>query len=268
MRTYLIHYDKLKERKKFMKSQLEAQKMKVDWFIQKESEPYSENEISKYYKYDKNDWIRKVKKGERNIIPRPLGIHEICLTVNHFKIMKKIAENKEDYALVLEDDVILTKDFLKKLSHIQKLLKKKSWDMVFLDWCGVIPPAVKNPVLVGREKDRDPWGTGAYLIKKTAAKKIMKNFKRFTLVIDEELRYLSKELGLKILWTNPPLTKQGSVYGKFDSTLTEDRETTGIKKYLGWRKKIYSMLEKNTVWRRLVLLIRKIEGRIKKSIIR
>jgi glycosyl transferase, family 25 len=267
MKTYVIHYDKLKGRKKKLGVQLDREKIKAEWFIQKEKEPYSKEEINKHYLFDKKEWKRRIKISGAEIIPRRLGIHEISLTINHFKIMEKIAKGKEDVALIFEDDVLITKDFNKNLKDNLKKLKNKRWDLCFLDWCNTLPPKVEKSAILNKRKDNDSWGTAAFIIKKSSIAKILKNKEKFVFCIDEEIKYLVKKLGLRVMWVNPPLTRQGSIYGKFDSTLTEDREKAGIKKWIGWRRKVYSFIRKKKL-KKLADLIESMELKIKKGIIK
>lgn len=244
MKYYIIHYDKLKERKKALKKQLKRERIKAEWFIQKEKEPYTKEEINRYYERNNKKWKEKAKFMEANIIPRPLAISEISLTINHFKILDKIAGRKDEKALIFEDDVILERGFKEKVARFLKLAKEYDWDILFLDWCNTKPPATKRFKIVKSRKDKDSWGTAAFLIKKKVAKKIVKEFNKFSFCIDEEIKYLAKKLGLKIIWVNPPITRQGSVYGNFESTLLE-REKMGIKKFVFWKKNLYSFLSKN-----------------------
>lgn len=247
VKIYVIHYDKLKKRKEFLEKQLEKAGITASWLIQKESAPYSKKEIEKWYTYDRKKWSEKCKIMEIKVFPRPLDISEISLTINHFKLIKKISKSKEDFALVLEDDVILSKNFKKKLNKIVLLLKKMEWDICFLDWCGISPKKDYKEGLIVR-KDNVAWGAAAYIITKKSARKIMEGFKKFHLVSDEEIKYFSKKLNFKIFWVNPPLTFQGSINGKFNSSLI-GRNKKGIRKFFNWRFKTYKFLKINGFFR-------------------
>ena len=51
---------------------------------------------------------------------RKLTNGEACCTIGHAKIAKKFLESNEDWALVLEDDVILDENFNLALDQIEK----------------------------------------------------------------------------------------------------------------------------------------------------
>mgnify|MGYP003661463581 CR=1 FL=1 len=74
---------------------------------------------------------------------------------------------------------------------------------------------IEIPELVGH-------GTNdSYIIKKSAAKKILNNIVPFTLPIDFELNYHMASHDMNVYWWDPPITKQGSECGVFDVSNTE-----------------------------------------------
>jgi GR25 family glycosyltransferase involved in LPS biosynthesis len=253
----------MKDRRIELEKQLKRERVKVEWFVQEEKNPYTQKEIDTYYLYNNQEWKRKVKLIDSHLFPRRLGIGEICVTMNHFKIFKLISEDRGPYGLILENDVILTHKFNLKLKNLLKRLRNLEWDICFIDWCAATPPKSNHPEIIFSRKDNSSWGNAGYIVKKEVAAKITNNFERFSLPADEELKYLVKKYGFKVIWANPPLTVQGSITGKFKSSLTEDRENNGIKRYISWRKNIYLLLDRkylNIILRLLIKLETKIKG--------
>jgi len=244
---YIIHFDKLIERKVHLEEQLRREDLSAEWFIQRGEDFYTEEDIANYYKYNMKEWIEKVKIAELNRIPRPLKKTEINLTINHFKLLERISKSRGSIYLIFEDDVILCKNFRYKLQEVLAKLEKIEWDICFLDWCDTAPPRKDGAIEILDQRineDHGSWGTGAYLIKPRSASELLRNFDSFTLVCDDEIRYLVKKKKLVSKWVLPPLTEQGSFTGKFTSSITGDRKKSGIKKYFFWRESIYIFLRR------------------------
>ena len=267
---YVIHFDKLVERKVHLQDQLEREGLKAEWVIQRGEDLYTKKEIARYYKYDRNEWIEKIKVAKLNRIPRPLGKPEVDIGITHFKLLEKISKDKGKLFLILEDDAILCEEFTYNLRKIIAELEKVEWDICFLDWCNMIPPRKRGSVEIvdqrGKE-DPDSWGTGAYLVKPQTAAELLRDFDHFTLNCDDEIRYLVKKKKLVPKWAFPPLTEQGSFYGKFTSSLSESREKSGIKKYVFWRKGIYIFLRKVGL-EKAADLLEKLEAHIRKRLLK
>ena len=172
MKTYNIYYinlDKSIERKAFMENQFE----KLDIPITRISATYGK-ELDK-------EFLKKEKKKHQILAHFPTpnnGEIGICLT--HFKLWKFLAEQPEDFSIVLEDDALIQEDFFKDL---EKLLAQISTND-FLDISGKkgFYPLKKNeltslflmpPVLMIGQ-----------IIGKDAAKKLLENLSDYYAPID------------------------------------------------------------------------------------
>lgn len=124
MKTYKVYYinlDKSTERRDFMEKQFQ----KLDIPITRFSAVYGK-ELGK-------DFLKKEKKKHQILAHFPFpndGEIGICLT--HFKLWKFLANQPEDFSIVLEDDALLHEDFFKDL---QQLLDQITFDD-FLDISG------------------------------------------------------------------------------------------------------------------------------------
>ena len=258
MKIYVIHYDKLVDRKDVLENKLKENDLSAEWLIQRGY--YDQTFIDKYYEYNKKEWKRKVKIANRPIIYRPLIKSEVHLTINHFLIGEKIISGNDEYALVLEDDAMLVDDFKNKLDEVVVQLNNMEWDIAYLDYLGAKPPKVDKLTLFPSRNNYDYFGTCAYIIKKSAWTKIIKTDDKFTLPIDEEYKYRINLLGLKTVWAVPPLVKQSSLDESNNTNSGQDqRDKEGLKKYIYWRQNIYKLFPK-----KFKKKIYKLEEKVKK----
>jgi hypothetical protein len=85
----------------------------------------------------------------------------------HRNVMKKLVKDDHDFALVVEDDIIvLSPDtFDTDIKHVLKTYKNKEWDFISLFCQGLCSDKLSNRVFNG--------STAAYLISKQGAKKML-----------------------------------------------------------------------------------------------
>ena len=251
MQFYIIHYDKLRNRLKILSKSLEYYGLKATWLIQ--SGFYGKEFIDSYYKASRPDWLRKIRVARRPIIFRPLSKSEIHLAINHFLVLESIVANKDDKAVVLEDDAVLCDDFTGKLSELNDKLVGRDWDIVFINYHGKKPAHSREMKLIENRDLFDYFGTCAYIISKDAARRILEMGEKITLPSDEELKYRASQLDLKLLWVLPDLVQQGSLNDQKGHITGQDaRDVSGIKKWIYWRFTIYGMLPR---WIRKKILV-------------
>lgn len=84
---------------------------------------------------------REIKNLPNNVWLTP-GV--IGCFLSHRKVLKRVAANKDNYAIICEDDVIFTDDFSK---HLKKVIKdldtQPNWDLVYLGCYGAWRPDKK-----------------------------------------------------------------------------------------------------------------------------
>ena len=118
---YYINLDKSTERKQFMENQFAELNIPI-------------TRISATYGKELDANFLKKEKRKHNILahfPLP-NDGEIGICITHFKLWKYLSEQPEDFSIVLEDDALVHKDFIKDLDI---LLSKISIDD-FLDISG------------------------------------------------------------------------------------------------------------------------------------
>ena len=214
LKIYVIHYTPLKERKEFQKKQLNDLSLRNTEFI----ENYDKESLS-------SDDVIKFNKNK-------LSLPVISLFKKHIFTLELIQKSKYSLNLILEDDAILNKNFNNLLSQAVAQLPK-DYDMLFIDeGPGLHIPSTSTAKLVYK-KDIYPsaWGgngatrgSGGILVNKKCTEKIYNFYKKMEkdeidLPIDYWLNVAIRELKLNIYWMEPTIIRQGSVTGKFNSSL-------------------------------------------------
>ena len=203
------------KRKIFTISVLMFKGVKNNVFIEKYDK---ENlKIEDLIKFDKN----KIKLGSISVIKK------------HIYAMELIQKSNFKYNLVLEDDAILDKDFVSKLTRGLKQLPD-DYDMLFLgDGCNlhIESSKIKADKFIYK-KCREPtnWGgnggtrcTDSIMISQKCATKICNYYEsmkenNINLPIDWWLNQVIRDLKLEIYWMEPTIVKQGSETNKFKTS--------------------------------------------------
>jgi len=201
MIIYIIHYKKLKERKKYLLDIFEKYNIKNFEFI----ENYDRDNIT-----DEN-----IELFDKNFSK----IH-IAICLSHFYAYKKISEENHENSLIIEDDVIINENFFKNLNNYIKILPY-NYDMVFIgDGCNLHIDKNKilpNCVMYKRNLDIE-YGTrctDSYIVSKKCANKIINylnnNPAKICEAIDWWLNYYFKNnTEYNIYWAEPTIISQGS----------------------------------------------------------
>lgn len=193
MKIFIIHYKKLTERKHYLINNLSD-------FDYEFIDEFDREDILKFNTmYYKNSelWNERVTVYNDKPIYRDLKDSEICNSLSHIEAMKKIIDEKLEYAVILEDDVIIYNNFNEKINHIINNIPK-DFDFVFfgtsysMDLLDRITS--DNSIFLGNNLwKKEPGITrtvDAYIISNKAAKIIVDNISEIVLPFDFELTYL------------------------------------------------------------------------------
>jgi len=157
----------------------------------------------------------------------------IAIALSHFDIYRKIAEIKENqYALILEDDVILDEKFTEKLNvYLAEL--PTDFDMLFIGNGAYlhIPNEKIVPNKYIYEKCHDPtdWGglgatrcLDSYIVSKKGAIILCEYIQNLKYVINDPIDFwlniVIKEKNMKVFWAEPTIVSQGTQCGIFESS--------------------------------------------------
>lgn len=214
IKTYILHYTKLSERRAYMESVVDLLGLDATWVTELDQEELVGDLLDYYYKPSEEDWNKKVGSlwNLREHGYRKLNPAEISLTAKHVEAMKRIGSDRNDFGLILEDDVVLAQDFGNVLNNYYSETPE-DWDVIFIgNGYGIhVPPDKrvegKRVYLADHPASRC---TEAMLVKKSAANKIHSAMCPFTLVCDWEYGWQFYDLGLKVYWFEPAIITQAS----------------------------------------------------------
>ena len=212
MKTFVIHYSKLTDRKQSILSQFALHGIKNYEFV----ENYNKEELtdSDYNRFETN--------------MKPSGI---SVSLKNFWVFDEIAA-KYEHALIFEDDVILSPGFSGKLDMYVRELPP-DWDMLFIgDGCNFHIP--KNSLIPFRyiyKKGTEPtlWGgmgatrcVDSYLVSKKAAlalSEYIRNIRsKITVPIDWLINTIARDCSMNVYWAEPTIVTQGTEGGLFESS--------------------------------------------------
>ena len=222
MRIFVLHYSKLTHRKKHVLNQFKKNGIEEFEFI----EHFDKDEITddECPEFDKN-YITDRRS-------------ELSLHLKHFYIYKLMITENIDEALIFEDDVVLSDDFINKLTEYMTQLPK-NYDMLFIgDGCRLHIPTtqlIPNKYIYEKCVDitNDSGGatrcTDSYIIHNRCARKICDYTSNLTnnikLPIDWWLNIAARDNNLKIYWAEPTIVTQGSQSGLFSRSISNSTDT-------------------------------------------
>ena len=228
-KIFICHYEKLSERKKILLNHLDNENIHDYEFITDyNKDTWSKDKIKKdfpkiFETIEIKPHVDFIMLGNSRsvssvtLLPdksgKKLRDSQISLTLKHLKIIQEVAE-KYEYALVLEDDVVLCDDFLKKFSDSFNQLPD-DWD---LGWVGTCCGLNAFPILEGKliYKNSGARCTHAYIISNQGAKKILPEVKYCNHVCDFFFNIVIEKCKLNNYWFEPVLATQSS---QFNTTL-------------------------------------------------
>ena len=203
MKIFVVHYDKLIERKKNILNQLGNNNLEAEFISN----------------YGKEVLTSENKKKFKNI-----SESEISTFLHHIECYNKIIENKNDYALILEDDALFDNKFNVKLQNCIIHLPS-FWDILYIGQGDIRIPyhVIKNKCNIYRKPNSEFKYTDFYLIKYDICKNIIDHFNSDNIInlpIDLYLHeFINKKNIYKVFFSEPNLVSQGSINKTFFSTI-------------------------------------------------
>jgi|ETNvirenome_6_85_1030632.scaffolds.fasta_scaffold07983_4 GR25 family glycosyltransferase involved in LPS biosynthesis len=227
MKTFLVHYTRLRDRKEFVDFQFSKFGIQAEVITDYDKDDLSTAQIDSFYEKDKTLYESKIRPlwDAQQFKYRELNMPEISCTIKHFEAIRRASEADSPYSLIFEDDIVLVEDFNQRFEENLKNTPD-DWDAIFIGTgCGEwfqkikldkVNEITKNCFLVGHPATNC---AEAYLIKKDAADKVFRGASPFHLISDWELAYQLYNMDAKVYWWYPSLIEQGSKNGMFNSTL-------------------------------------------------
>lgn len=225
MNIYIIHYKELKDRKIYLDNILS--KLNINPIYIDEYDRNNINLDNIDIKYNPNLWdIRTDELYNSKTNYRKLKISEICNSLSHLKALKIISESKNNFEIVLEDDVILSNNFLNKVNTVLNNIPEdadfiffgNSYSIDVLDMAN-LSQSIKIADNIYKKIPGKTRTVDAYFVKPNAAKKIVDEISEICLPFDFELNYFFKKLNMNVYWYDPGFIVQGSQIGKYKSSI-------------------------------------------------
>ena len=157
--------------------------------------------------------------------PRLLINGELSVISKHHRAMKNFLKSSNDYLLVMEDDVILKKNALKK---IKKLVNENYIDYIDLAGGDGLKATEENTIIMSGLKlenklNRATRTACSYLVSRKIAKLISRDLNKPTMPIDWSISYSlsNNKERIKVYWLDEDLFEHGSSIGAINSWRNE-----------------------------------------------
>jgi len=173
----VINLAKDKDRRKRISEELTDKNLEFTFFDAVYGAAIPEGEIQKYYNKE-NSIINSVK---------PLSKGELGATLSHLKIYQEMLDNEIERMIILEDDAVLTDDFLEALELIDEL--PSNWEVFLLGYSSnrkypcMFKVKEKNNFKIGISPNVR-GGAFCYAINTRGAKRMLKHKENLYKVID------------------------------------------------------------------------------------
>lgn len=225
-KTVILHYKKLRERKSNVINQLNKFNFTDYIFYEDFDQNELTNDIIKNLYESKlvnpDLWTSKVSIWGSDALRyhNPiLNLAEISITIKFGKVFQQLTQEKFDYCIVFEDDIILCDDFTNKFNNYL-CRTPDDWDAIYFGCCVNLHPKNPTPEKVAYLKNHpSSRGGDSTIFKHQTVVDLANTWFPFNLVSDWELAAQHHIHDHKVYWWEPSLTKQGSETGLFKSTL-------------------------------------------------
>ncbi len=212
--TLVIHVAKFKDRAESIERQMRATRMDFHYILEGDMEDINDDVLSRYFK-DGRDNMYRVS---------PIT----SCALKHLYAYEYILANGLPGALILEDDAVLGNDFMplyeQSLGEYEERYSTQPVIISYENSALVFVPRskrMKGQMLYPGNKDRY---AGGYFINGLAAKAILDDVhkNKCELAIDGYHNELLHRGVIGYLWCHPTIIEQGTVTGRFCSSLSAD----------------------------------------------
>jgi hypothetical protein len=219
--SYVVHYTKHTDRKKFLLNQFELEQIFPNWIEKFDREELSYIEVYDQFKMSIPEYQKRNHNGYSYLL-YPMKPADVSNCMKHKEAMRRfLEESTKEYMFLMEDDVILCPNFIDTLNNYLKDLPS-DWDAAFIgqgankriDKSQMIPNV--NWYLKEYPSDRC---ADSVLFKRDTIKKIHYGMVTHGISYppDHELTFWFRTFNMRVYWLEPPIVAQGSQTGHFES---------------------------------------------------
>lgn len=223
--AYVIHSKSLPEREEHIRRELDRAGIAFEWITDFDVAEITAEIDAAYFAADAD-----------------LTLPQKSCSLKHIVALHRIVERGHDVALVFEDDAILVPDFLEQFDRVLGEVGR-CWPRPHILHLGAAtnfytPAADLRPDQAVYAGDR-VRNTEAYALGAIEAQARLNWIWRHRMAepIDITFNASDPAIGIPFLWTEPPLAEQGSLNGRFKSSL--DRKGRGR-----WRLRLQFAVQK------------------------
>lgn len=234
MPFFVVHYTPLADRRRHLEQQLAQHRIgAVEWITEHDIAHY---DLAAMYDASAERFRRRMSTPFGDLkygAYRMLSRNEIEVTAQHIEAYRRIVQRRTPHAVILEDDVVLERGFLKRLERYVRQLPE-DYDVLYFGaggraalhaersaWERVLGALHRKNVF--RRENYQSRYADSYLISGKAAARIVPQMTTFQLPIDWEMNYVQTKLKMNVYWAEPTLSRQGSASGRFASGLAAAR---------------------------------------------
>ncbi|MEI8278499.1 MAG: glycosyltransferase family 25 protein [Bacteroidota bacterium] len=182
MKIFVINLKRSVERRVKIEKQLKSLGMDYEIFEGVDGYKLTEDDLNKYMDHE-HKYFRELKKGE------------IGCFLSHYSVLKKIVDLELPSAIVMEDDIILSKNFPTLVIEIEKFIQPSD---TFLFYTILLQPVnlfTKKKIndkytLTDVDNIRSLFGMQCYAVGSETAKQISSHLLPVNNVVDDWLRYV------------------------------------------------------------------------------
>lgn len=210
--TYIIHVSTAHSRRKHMEKVIAENSCikEHDFVLKGDIKDLSEDILNKYF-------------SENSMLTS-----QVSCAYKHILSYENIVENHYEYALILEDDIILSSTFCQKIGEILNEIKANKLSNFIISLEDSNLKYVKQSELISGKmlyKKDECRFTGAYLIDFHAADNMLNEIKinKIGKPIDWFQNQCSDMKLLDIYWAHPTIAKQGSTDGSMETLIGEKK---------------------------------------------
>jgi len=224
MKIFYINLKNRPDRKKFIENQAKKNKIKI---IRINAVNVKSKLIKKYTQDNLFDYLKPAAAA--------------C-TLSHIRAWNEIAKQKNKFAVVLEDDVLLTKNFMRSINLIEKLIFNLNFDLIKIESSGIKTICLGRSIINSKQIEickfyNSQLGAAGYIISASFIKKIINKKALYadaidTLFFSPKSNFLNK---YKIYQTVPALVIQSRImanknYGEVSiSSIGMEDKTSNLK---------------------------------------
>lgn len=215
--AYVLHGGRDPDRRAALEPDLSHHGIQATWLVDVNVADLSPELVGRYYRGRRWLWWRRSSATRRTRF-RPLLPQDIATAISHIETYERIVEAGAAWTLILEDDALLAPEFGRLFDEYFERVPEDA-DLIFIGSCCGLRIEHVEPGLHFYRKDHPATKCGdSYLITARAAEIVLRTIVPFVLPIDWELNYHLKRHDLVVYWLEPPLVRQGSEIGAYESS--------------------------------------------------